>query len=68
MSSHIILEHFQAQKAEKLPPELELWAKEAANGDTTAQFNLGLAYYRHLVNKNQNLYDLFSAFCIIAPC
>lgn len=39
-------EQLEAQKAEKLPPELELWAKEAANGDTTAQFNLGLAYYR----------------------
>eukprot|EP00435_Cladocopium_sp_Y103_P040309 s231_g10.t4 len=39
-------EQLEAQKAEKLPPELELWAKEAANGDCTAQFNLGLAYYR----------------------
>ncbi|CAK9067940.1 DAP3-binding cell death enhancer 1 (DAP3-binding cell death enhancer 1 [Durusdinium trenchii] len=39
-------EKLEAQKAEVLPPELQIWAKEAANGDANAQFNLGLAYYR----------------------
>ena len=36
----------QLRATVKLPQELELWATEAAQGEATAQFNLGLAYYR----------------------
>eukprot|EP00434_Breviolum_minutum_P006086 symbB.v1.2.005363.t1/scaffold301.1/size235092/15 len=44
--SKAMVEQLKAHKSAKLPPELDAWAREAASGDTTAQFNLGLAYYR----------------------